>query len=298
MTFTRTKSGLQNYIKFYNADAIIYIEGRVANIRSDEVIEDYKSYDIMYYSSIFKLLSPYNNVKVKIVGSKSNVLDYHDKIIKNSIPYSYAVIDRDYDGILYSRINKEKLIYTYGYSWENDFWTCDLCLEVLKLISLDHDISFNIFKTKFNRSVKRVSLLNRINIISKYNGAELFPISVKGGDRGFRFDVASKFPLCVGEFKRISSKVESKILSDYNFTGLKDATNLSYNRLIQGHFFEYMMVNIVSYAYKLSLNHKNNILDITMIKNLAFNQFKLKPDFFLPPDALKHYTEQFERVIN
>ncbi len=298
MTFTRTSSGLRNYNSFYGSDIIVYIEGRMENKEGVEIISNNTISDVVFYNSLFKTLSPYDKIKIKIVGCKRNVLDYHDKIVNEDIDGSYAVIDRDYDGILFSRIASDKLIITHGYSWENDFWSSKLCSEIIKEISLDEEKANEIMERKYNRSIRRLCVINRANIISQYFLSSIFPISKKGGSNGFKYDVSSKFPLSVQEVRRLLEKLPAEIKYDVNIKKLIDATKVSFTNLIQGHFYEFMTIQILLYAYKTSSGIDNNIADYSIIKSMALNKFKLKPDYFLENATLEYYERVFNRLFN
>ncbi|HGW4196988.1 TPA: hypothetical protein ACNH0M_001034 [Morganella morganii] len=298
MTFTRTSNGLRNYHSFYNSDIVVYIEGRLKSKDETENIDTDKIPDAIFYNSLFKALSPHEKIKVKIVGCKKNVLDYHDKIVSEDIDNSYAVIDRDYDGILFSRIATDKLIVTHGYSWENDFWSSKLCSEVIKDISLDEKVANEIVDIKYNRSIKRLCIINRANIVSQYFCGSIFPISKKGGSNGFKYDVNSKFPLSAQEVRRILASLPTEIKYDVNIKKLINATKISFSNLIQGHFYEFMTIQILLYAYKISSEINHNIADFSMIKSMALNKFKLKPNYFLEAKTLEHYEEQFNRLFN
>jgi len=298
MTFTRTKSGLKNYKNFYNVEAIIYIEGRMKKSPDGSPVEDEKAFDTLFYKALFALLSPFKSVRFKIVGNKSNVLDYHDKIEKNNTPYSYVIVDRDYDGILSSPITRNKLIHTYGYSWENDFWSDSLCFDVLNTISLNPPHGCAIYSQKSIRTIKRLKIINKMNIVGRYFGLELFPISVKGGVRGFECNVTNKFPLRASEVKKLIKKFDKCYMSDSNYIPLQQKCNLDGPRLIQGHFYEHFIINLLSFAYKVSSGVAHNSVEASLIKNIAFNYFKLKPNYYLNPQTLQHYTEQFQRVLS
>ncbi len=297
MTFTRTASGLRNYSRFYNAEVVVYIEGKVIDSSSLGTNEDEKIFDLIFYTALFKTLSPYKNVKIKIVGCKDNVLDYHDKIVDEGIDNSYVVIDRDYDGFFFSRTKVDKLIVTHGYSWENDFWSHKLIIELIEMISLNAELGKSIVINKLNRSISRLCLVNRANIIAKYSGISLFPIGKALGTKGFKYNVSLLFPLPLSEIQRILLKIPEFIKGDINSLCLVDATKVSYRNLIQGHFYEYMILQILCYAYKLSSGVSHNINDFNIIKNLAFNNFKMKPDYFLEEETLKHYEVQFDRLF-
>lgn len=298
MTFTRTVSGLKSYSRFYKAEAIVYIEGRLLEQQEhEESNDDLKIFDVIFYSSLFKVFTPHNNIKIKIVGCKENVLDYHDQIVNNNIQNSFAIIDRDYDGIYFTRTKNDRLIVTHGYSWENDFWTSKLCLETVGMLSLGNRYACDIVLSKIKRSLKRLCLINRANLISQYFGNGIFPISKKGGDKGFRYDVTLNYPLSVNEVKRLLKKIPADVKIDPKLNDLITATKLDYNCLIQGHFYEFMMLQILCYAYKTSSDITHNMVDLHIIKNLAFNNFRLRPDYYLEPSTLEHYEKQFSRIL-
>lgn len=299
MTFTRTTSGLKSYNRFYKVEAIAYIEGRLLEQQNAaENSDDAKVFDVIFYSSLFKVFSPHHDIKIKIVGCKENVLDYHDKIVNNKIENSFAIIDRDYDGIYFTRTKNDKLIVTHGYSWENDFWTSKLCLETVSLLSLDTAQACDIVQSKTKRSIKRLCLINRANLVSQFFGNGIFPVSKKGGDKGFRYDVSSNFPLSLNEVKRLLHKVPENIKSDPKTKDVIAVTKLDSNNLIQGHFYEYMILQILCYAYKIASDIAHNMVDLNIIKNVAFNNFKLRPDYYLEPSVLVHYEQQFIRVLS
>jgi len=298
MTFTRTASGLRNYNYFYKTEAIVYIEGRILEQnRINPNNDDSKIFDVIFYTSLFKIFSPHNKIKIKIVGCKENVLDYHDKIVNEKIKDSFAIIDRDYDGIYFNRTNFDKLIVTHGYSWENDFWSSKLYFEVVNMLSLDADRANKIVDNKINRSIRRLCIINRANLIMQYFGKGLFPISKKGGDKGFRYDVSLSYPLSLSEIKRLFKKFSDDIKKCPEFKDLICATKIDFRLLIQGHFYEYMILQILSHAYKVTSGINHNMVDFNIIKNLAFNSFKLKPDYYLEPATLRHYEQQFTRVL-
>ncbi|WP_272581883.1 DUF4435 domain-containing protein [Providencia sp. PROV269] len=292
MTFKRTKSGLKNYNAFYNTEVIFYIEGKNTNQLDCEKLPD-----VIFYSSLIKAFSQYQKIKLKVVGNKSNVLNYHDKIVSEGIDDSYAIIDKDYDGIFFSRLESNKLLTTHGYSWENDFWSQSLCDALLEDISGDYSIAISTFNTKHQRSIRRLKLVNRANIIASYFGVNLFPIGKKGGDKGCNFDVKLNFPLSLSEVKRITRAMPNDFKIDLNYRNLVESTNLNFCNLVQGHFYEFIIMSLLSYSYKKSSGINNNINDFGILKNLALNKFKLTPDKYLNNSTLVHYENQFKKLI-
>ncbi|MGM7874889.1 hypothetical protein [Yersinia enterocolitica] len=298
MTFTRTANGLRNYNSFFKTEIIVYIEGRRLEKEDAHPSNDEsKTFDVIFYTSLFKIFSPQKNIKIKVVGCKDNVLDYHDKIVNNNIDDSFAIIDRDYDGIYFTRTNLDKLIVTNGYSWENDFWSQKLYLDIIGILSLDTDIACDIVRDKINRSIKRLCLINRANLVSKYFGEVIFPINKKGGENGFRYDVNLKYPLPASEIKRLFKKISADIKKLPELNDIIAATKLDSKCLIQGHFYEYMILQVLSYAYKESSGIKHKIADFNIIKNIAFNYFKEKPEYYLEPSTFRHYQQQFSKIF-
>lgn len=120
MVWTRTPSGLRNFSKFTRKKYTVYCEGgdlsldvaAVLNGGGSEATED-----ATFWRAVFNAAK--KEAHIKSIGNNKSVDEMADIIIANDIPYSIACRDRDWT-LVSERKNDKRVIYTHGYSWEND----------------------------------------------------------------------------------------------------------------------------------------------------------------------------------
>lgn len=112
MTFERTKSGQQNRSVFLGVDLVCYVEGGGGN--SD------RSEDVSFWSKVFIECSPGMRIRCVARGGKPQLEELARAIIDRNLDGTLVAMDSDYDGILNEKINDRRVVYTFGYSWEND----------------------------------------------------------------------------------------------------------------------------------------------------------------------------------
>lgn len=149
MSFTRTSSGLGNQFMFYNVDAIVFTEGgdvswTFEDIRNNEFNEN--SLDILFWKKLFAQFKSELNIKFKAVGSKTTVKSIALEIQSNNLKTVIAAMDSEFDQLHGVCVNHPNVLYTHGYSWENDVWNQDLVISLLQNISgeeIDNEIIDN-----------------------------------------------------------------------------------------------------------------------------------------------------------
>ena len=291
MTFKRSTHGVANYRLFFNSDIIIYTEGRLI---TETPIEDFGAYDHKYYIALIKAFTPHTKVKLKLVGGKTNALDYHNSILNNSIAGSYVLIDRDYDGLLTTRLPSQKLLTTYGYSWENDFWTDTLCLKTLSSLTIEDEAAEKSFNTKLSRAVSRLKKLGCLSVCAHINGTTIF--SSNGHSKGINLLTSKPFPIARSEFSRILKSVHAKG-NNYcpcTLTTYSIARTMSKETIIQGHLLEHVVLNLIGHEYKTATREKT--CNQVMTKNIAFSHFISDPKSYLTPEANAHYAAEFSKL--
>lgn len=149
MSFTRTSSGLGNQFMFYDVDAIVFTEGgdvswTFEDIRNNEFNE--KSLDILFWKKLFDQFKSDLNIKFKAVGSKTTVKSIALEVQSNNLTTVIAAMDSEFDQLHGACINHPNVLYTHGYSWENDVWNQDLVISLLQNIS-GEDIDSEIIDT-------------------------------------------------------------------------------------------------------------------------------------------------------
>ena len=138
MSFTRTSSGLGNQFMFYNVDAIVFTEGgdsswTIEDVRNNEFNE--KSLDILFWKKLFDQFRSELDIKFKAVGSKSTVKSIALEIQTNNLTTVIAAMDSEFDQLHGACIDHPNILYTHGYSWENDVWSQDVVISLLQNIS-------------------------------------------------------------------------------------------------------------------------------------------------------------------
>jgi hypothetical protein len=124
MSFRRTASGLSNSCLFHGVDFVVYLEGGHSFSR-DEVDRGHytnATQDIRFWQAIFYIYRPQKRYKFCSVGSKAIVSSIAKDISDGAISNSIAAMDRDFDHISGKLLTSDNVIYTNGYSWENDAW--------------------------------------------------------------------------------------------------------------------------------------------------------------------------------
>lgn len=287
MIFTRSRSGLKNFGRFFGADLTLYVEGRLL---ARLPIEDPTRPDTKFYDALCSEYLSGRKVKIKLTGNRKSALGYHEKITTSSIPDSLVIVDRDYDGLLLSPLDKPKLILTYGYSWENDFWTEPLFLNTLN-ISTASDSSVDLASAQLRRALRRLAKLSALNAAAHIDGASIFP--GKNKSKGLNIDAASMFPISKSEYNRIAGSLVSMCEVMRVVHGV--ALRACQEKIIQGHLLEYVVLYLMTYIYTASTGTilKNN----TILVNIALSLFADNPSAYLSPAADEYYRREFARAV-
>ena len=229
------------------------------------------------------------------MGNKFDALTYFEKIATLEKDNSIVIIDKDYIGITSSIIEHRKLLITYGYSWENDFWTLELCKDVLGNITIGNTSAKTELEKSFRCTLKRVSIISAFDAACQVNGFALLPkkrnsCGINLSHKGYNF-------ISYKEFKRHSKIFRSMRTLGCSVTNetLKVAMYQQPCQVVQGHLWENIVIAIIARCYKKTT--KNNSAPIDMIKQIAFSKFAEDPLKYLTPDCLNHFTYQFGRLV-
>jgi len=277
--FSRTSGGLNAQGVFYGAEIIVYIEGK--NVSSDFV------YDKVYYEALFKTMALGLNVKIKVLGNCLDVMSMYYKVLEGGVTNTLSIVDRDYDGILRSKIKDARLIYTYGYSWENDFWTDSLCSQVIGLLTVNKHYALSEYFKISSFAKRRLSFAHAANISANYSGESLFTLGKKGGDDGISMGGKGSFIINKVELSKIVRKIKhspNKKEIIENISSIKNTPE----KLIQGHYWEHLTLHVINLITKKYTLNKLAVPHGT-IKNIAFNQFASEAESFLSPETKAHY---------
>ena len=124
MTFVRTSTGLGNQHLFHDVDYVIFVEGgqSFTKVEIDQGLHNEESIDKVFWNKILDKYKADSKFKFKAIGSKTAVLQVAEDIVNNSLTTVYAAMDQEFDTILGKLYKHDNILYTFGYSWENDVW--------------------------------------------------------------------------------------------------------------------------------------------------------------------------------
>src|SRR5665213_77182 len=124
MSFQHSPAGLSNLHIFSRVDAIVFVEGgesrSIADVRSGKF--DSISSDVAFWQRCFSELGPPIKLQFRAVGAKPTLLDLAREVAQG-VTGVYVAMDRDFDHLMGQAIRAPGVLYTFGYSWENDVWT-------------------------------------------------------------------------------------------------------------------------------------------------------------------------------
>lgn len=160
--FKRTKSGLANEHLFYDVDYIVYCEGRSIAAAPDTAYSN-SSLDEFYWKRVFE--GQGIKAHVKSVGSKLDVMQIATEALDTTSDRIIAVVDSDYDRLLNRHIERNNIIYTYGYSWESDALSHFNVEAVMSLFTRLEDVEearkkYNEFFNNAKKSLRRFVLVD------------------------------------------------------------------------------------------------------------------------------------------
>ncbi len=123
MNFERSRQGQENRASFYGVDYVCYVEG--GGGASDD------SDDVVFWSIVFSTLRPDLKVHFLARGGKPELEARARDVIEKDLNAVLVAMDSDYDELLGEKILDRRVLYTFGYSWENDLFSADVIREIL-----------------------------------------------------------------------------------------------------------------------------------------------------------------------
>jgi hypothetical protein len=134
MTFHRSPSGLTNLHLFIGTDVVIFVEGGQQSFTLDEVIDgsySHSSVDLKFWQGMFSIfLRDGRKCQFRAIGSKPTLKSIAGLIINNQVFNVWVAMDRDHDYFHGELHIAPGILYTHGYSWENDVCNPEVIEEV------------------------------------------------------------------------------------------------------------------------------------------------------------------------
>jgi hypothetical protein len=109
VTFERSPEGIANRHLFLDVDLVAYHEST-----SEHSLDKY------FWNGIFAKHAPNRRIAYLAKGSKEEVIQTYRAYLYAQDGRSIFLLDRDLDGVVGSQLRDRCVVYTYGYSYEND----------------------------------------------------------------------------------------------------------------------------------------------------------------------------------
>lgn len=146
--FTRTNSGISNKSLFSSATHTLYVEGGggVAGAGSP---------DRIFWEDILRQVRPDIKPKIEVFGGKPELEVIARKVEHQEVSNVIVAMDADFDEWAGAKVFHPNIVYTHGYSWENDAY----CLE---------NIKFVIYRLSRGRDIENADLETVIDEMTNY----------------------------------------------------------------------------------------------------------------------------------
>jgi hypothetical protein len=135
MSFRRTAEGLSNLRLFYDADAVVYVEGGDNSYTYEQILNNehnVESIDVLFWRKAFSAFAPQRRCHFRAVGSKSGLLPLAADVVAEKVSHVLVCMDRDSDDLVGSLPAGRGVFSSWGYSWENDVWSASTVKEIFR----------------------------------------------------------------------------------------------------------------------------------------------------------------------
>lgn len=282
MAFVRTSSGLKNQHLFHNVDYVVFVEGgkSFTKVEIDQGNYNPESVDTVFWNKILDRYKSESKFKFKAIGSKTAVLQVAKDIINNNLTTIYAAMDQEFDTILGKLYKHDNILYTFGYSWENDVWNENVIHSII-CASSAKELNITDVVKPFTRFLKEIkfSVYSDGYLFSK--GSSFIP---RPTNHLKMIDCMISTPPCVKK-SEVESLIESK--------GIVKSRVYSYgsrkNICCRTHSYGHLLGDVSKLLIKHILKARYNITGLgdEIIRRMAINIFLN----FLPVHIDNHYKQ-------
>lgn len=286
--FRRTISGLGNQHLFFDVDLVVFLEGGEPYNKEQVYENKYtaETEDVIFWKNVFKRFINGKKIKFKSVGSKPIVREIAIDIIDGHISTVLVAMDNEFDEILNKRLEHPNVLYTYGYSWENDVWnqkTVMAIIEELSAVEIENDDIKNNFE----------SFLGDIKI-AVFSDAYLFKqnSSFFNREKGRMFCVdCNPVYLPIIKSEEIDRKITEKGITKRKAVLYGNKNGIDTLKFCFGHF-------LADYCCQLIQHYLRKRHSLTNLKYDILYRVGIKKYFeicFGSGPAYDHYLQQFNK---
>lgn len=170
MSIERTTNGLSNVHLFHAVDFVIYTEGRYEENAFGTV-----SLDQYFWMSVTKTCAPGKKFKILSRGGKPDLMAIATEVASGNVNCTIVAMDRDYDFEIGSSVSHPRIVYTHGYSWENDVWCCSMLKDIIEELYMGEELQsseLELINTTVNTFIKNAIRVSRINLIAALSNVD------------------------------------------------------------------------------------------------------------------------------
>lgn len=284
MAFKRTKSGIANQNLFHNVDFVVFVEGGSKNYSKEEVDNnDYnkESDDIIFWERIFKKYKTDVSLKFKAVGSKSTAIKIAEDIVNNGISTAYVAMDKEFDDVLGKEFDSKNVLYTYGYSWENDTLSKELLKDLMDDLTAK-SVKDSLIYEPYEKFIKELKLSVYADGYQFTKSDSFFPR--KGHMRCVNCDLRKEPKLKKDEINSLLNQYKLKKSTLYSFG---NRNSIDTEKYCYGHLLADFCWHLISYLLKTVFKLKP--VGKGVINRLILNRFI----DYLNPEKDKYYKQLF-----
>lgn len=283
MSFTRTRSGLSNLHLFYDSDLIVFTEGGTQTFTLQEIEEGkYNTYsvDIKFWKNIFDINGLEKKVSFRAIGSKTASKSICEKIVNDEIHNIVVVKDRDLDEYVDTIYTSPFILYTKGYSWENDVFIKDLTHEQIEnmLLTAETPEEVNSIIDKAFNDFKRIGKnLAKLEIMFRKNGIKF--ISNMNGERFFN----AKTHAVINKEQFFQVLKEKKVLLNKPRMTTFSGPAICPFMTNYGKLLEALSMTVISYICKRFCNIKSipkDVITTSMIERFANKIKRVRDEYY------------------
>lgn len=236
MSFTRTNSGLSNMALFHGVDMIVFTEGGGISFPFTEVLKgkfNEISVDIKFWSGIFNTYGFDKKVEFRALGSKTATNKICDLLYEGKINNIVVARDSDLDDFTNNKVDSPFILYTKGYSWENDVYHKELVKDQVNSMIFSANLKaeyIDVIENSYAHFYSQALRLLKLEILFRVNGVKLITDC-----NGERFVNGKSLPLInMSQVSALVNDNKSKLIRPVSLEGInldKCPIRFSYGKL-------------------------------------------------------------------
>jgi hypothetical protein len=163
---------------FHGVEIIVFTEGGSTSYSFSEALKgkfNETSVDIKFWSGIFKTYGFEKTVEFRALGSKTATSKICDLLLNKKINNVLVVRDSDLDDFSNNKIISPFILYTKGYSWENDVYQKEIVKDQIESMLLTPTIKqeyVDVIEESYRRFDNQAFRLLKLEILFRINGVK------------------------------------------------------------------------------------------------------------------------------